>query len=118
MNVEDSKTAFQTEVQKQMHREFWELSQVMVDSSSKMLNLRKKFCNTLPFKVGDYVIFDSWMKRQGWITRMIMNEFFDHIYIYFNPPKKDGTPSKREELTSINVFSELKKVVISNPPTQ
>ena len=109
---------FQTEEQKQMHLEFWKLNRVNVECCQKMHQLRKDFCKTLPFKVGDYVIFDSWMKRQGWITRMMMDEFFGHIHIYFNPQKKDGTSSKREELTSINILTEMDKVIISTPPEQ
>ena len=66
---------FKTEEQKEMLREFYRLNQIHLDCTSKMHQLRKDFCKTLPFKVGDYVIFDKWIKRQGWITRMFMNEF-------------------------------------------
>ena len=105
---------FKTEEQKEMHREFYRLNQIHLDCTSKIFQLRKDFCKTLPFKVGDYVVFGRWMKRQGWITRMIMDEFFTSIIIYFNPPKKDGTPSKREESTSINIMSELDLIIIDN----
>lgn len=103
---------FKTEEQKEMLREFYRLNQIHLDCTSKMHQLRKDFCKTLPFKVGDYVIFDKWIKRQGWITRMFMNEFFSNIFIYFNPPKKDGTPSKREEVALINVMTELDLITI------
>ena len=114
--IENAKSPFQTEEQKRIHREFWKLNREKLDCETKMLNLRREMCDTFPFKVGDYVIFDSWRKRQGWIARMIMDKFFSYVIIHFNPPKKDGTPSRKEEMVMINLLRELDKVIISNPP--
>ena len=102
---------FRTEEQKRMHREYWELNRVNVECCQKMHQLRKDFCNTLPFNVGDYVIFRG-KRRKGWITRMTMDEFFSTILIYFNPPKKDGTQSKKEELILIDILNELDSITI------
>ncbi len=101
-----------TEEQKRLHPEYWRLNDIKKDCIDKMSAIRKDLCNTFPFKVGDYVIFGGWTKRQGWITRMSMDEFLHNIHIYFNPPKKDGTPSRREECYSVNIYSDLDQVEI------
>jgi hypothetical protein len=64
-----------------------------------IVKLKQDFIQSLPFKVGDYVVIFG--RNFGWLTRIhVVDDAIDGnvlIRLMFNPRKEDGTRSLREQ---------------------
>jgi hypothetical protein len=68
-----------------------------------IVKLKQDFIQSLPFKVGDYVVIFG--RNFGWLTRIhVVDDAIDGnvlIRLMFNPRKEDGTRSLREQKLSV-----------------